>query len=184
MTVRNIDSSTVKRWIEQGEAVLLDVREPAEHAAEKIAGAQLLPLGKVSASTLPDVGGKKVVIHCRSGKRGGMACEKLLAEMPDLDVYNLEGGIASWGAAGFPVQASGTFFLPLDRQVQLSVGLLLIMASVLGYFYSSLFFIMTGLIGCGLTVAGLTGFCGLAMVLARMPWNQAVGGNGTSCCVK
>lgn len=183
MPIKTVDSVTLKRWIDSGEAVVVDVREPAEHAAEKIEGAMLLPLGSVSRNSLPQTQGKKLVIHCRSGKRSTSACEKLLAEDPNLEVYNLEGGISAWGAAGHQVASSGKFFLPLDRQVQLTIGLLLITGSLLGYLFTPAWFFLTGFIGAGLTVAGLTGFCGLAMVMARMPWNQAAKG-ATSCCVK
>lgn len=173
MTLKTIDAKTLKTWLDSNEAILVDVREPAEHAAENIKGATLLPLGNVSKSTLPPCAGKKLVIHCRKGGRGGSACEKLLAEDPSLDIYNLEGGIEAWNAAGLTVASSGKAFLPLDRQVQLTIGLLLIAGSVLGAMFSPAWFLMTGLIGAGLTVAGLTGFCGLALVMAKMPWNQA-----------
>ncbi len=183
MPIKTVDSATLKRWMDSDEAVVVDVREPAEHAAEKIHGATLLPLGTVNKTALPESGGKKLVIHCRSGKRSMNACEKLLAEDPNLEIYNLEGGISAWGAAGHSVASSGKFFLPLDRQVQLAIGLMLVTGSALGYIFSPAWFLLTGFIGAGLMVAGLTGFCGLAMVMARMPWNQSVSG-ATSCCVK
>jgi hypothetical protein len=131
-----------------------------------------LPLGSVSKSALPPCAGKKLVIHCRKGGRGGSACEKLLTEDPNLDIYNLEGGIEAWNTAGLAVVSSGKAFLPLDRQVQLTIGLILITGSVLGALFSPAWFLLTGLIGAGLTMAGLTGFCGLAMLMAKMPWNQ------------
>ncbi len=176
MSYKMIDAATVRQWLEAGEAVLVDVREPAEHAAENIRAATLLPLGNIRASALPDCAGKKLVVHCRKGARGGSACEKLLAEDPTLDIYNLEGGIDAWRAAGLAVARSGKAFLPLDRQVQLTIGVLLISASLLGYVLTPALFFFTGAIGVGLTVAGATGFCGLARVMARMPWNQRVSG--------
>lgn len=177
MTLKTIDAKTLKTWLDNNEAVLVDVREPAEHAAENIKGATLLPLGSVKKLALPPCSGKKLVIHCRKGGRGGSACEKLLAEDPSLDIYNLEGGIEAWNNAGLTIASSGKAFLPLDRQVQLTIGLLLIVGSVLGTMFSPAWFLLTGLIGAGLTVAGLTGFCGLAMAIAKMPWNQKKTGN-------
>jgi rhodanese-related sulfurtransferase len=180
--VKSVDVQTLRQWIEAGEAVVLDVREPAEHAAENIQGAELLPLGQVSTSRLPNHAGKKLVIHCRSGMRGSRACEQLLSENPGLEVYNLEGGIAAWGQAGHPVNVSGKKLLPLDRQVQLAIGLLLLTGSVLGYLFSPMWFLLTGFIGLGLSVAGLTGFCGLALLIAKMPWNQKGNTSMPSCC--
>ena len=177
MALRTIDAPTLKQWLDTGEAVLVDVREPAEYNAESIAGAKLLPLAGITKSALPNYACKKLVIHCRKGGRGGSACEKLLAEDPNLEIYNLDGGITAWADAGYPVQSSGKFFLALDRQVQLTIGLCVLIGSLLAYFVNPQFFLLTGFFGAGLTFAGLSGFCGLAMVIARMPWNQ---GNSTT----
>jgi len=183
MPIKTVDAATLKSWIESGEAVVVDVREPAEHAAENISGATLVPLGGISKSKLPKTGGKKIVVHCRSGKRSTSACEKLLAEDPSLEIYNLEGGISAWASAGHAVKTSGKFFLPLDRQVQLTIGLGVLIGSLLAYFVNPLFTILTGFFGAGLTFAGASGHCGLAMVMAKMPWNQGCGAVN-SCSVK
>lgn len=184
MPIKTIDASTLKDWMAKGEAVIVDVREPAEHAAENISGATLLPLGSITHKALPELGSKKLVIHCRSGKRAASACEKLLIEDPNLEVYNLEGGISAWSAAGYQVESSGKFFLPLDRQVQLTIGLGVLVGSLLTYFVHPLFFLLTGFFGAGLIFAGLSGFCGLAMVMAKMPWNQVSGTSLISCGLK
>lgn len=184
MAIKAVDVRTLKNWIDRGEAVVVDVREPAEHAAENITGVTLLPLNRVNKDALPEMNGKKLVIHCRSGKRSTNACEKLLVEDPSLEIYNLEGGISAWTQAGFNVQSSGKFFLPLDRQVQLTIGLGVLIGSVLAYFINPLFFLLTGFFGAGLTFAGLSGFCGLAMIMAKMPWNQVDNSAVTSCSAK
>lgn len=180
MPIKTIDAATLKSWLDKGEAMLVDVREPAEHNAERIPGAKSLPLGSVCCGNLPDAGGKKLVVHCKAGKRGGTACEKLLAEKPDLEIYNLEGGISAWAQAGHEVKTSGRFFLPLDRQVQLTIGIGVVTGSVLGYFVSPVWFLLSGFFGLGLINAGLTGWCGLANLLACMPWNQ-IGEAKTFC---
>ncbi len=184
MTIRNVNSATLKNWIDSGEAVIIDVREPAEHAAQKIEGSKLIPLSAISKQQLPDANGKKLVLHCGSGKRSTNACQKLLAEDPSLEIYNLEGGISAWNASGNAVESSDKFFLPLDRQVQLAIGLILITGSILGYIFTPALFLLTGFIGVGLTFAGLTGFCGMAIMMAKMPWNQSKGETSTTCCMR
>lgn len=184
MPIKTVDAITLKRWLDSGEAVVVDVREPAEYESENIPGAKLIPLGKISKQLLPDTTGKKLVVHCRSGKRAGSACEKLLAEDPNLEIYNLEGGISAWSEAGLEVKSSGKFFLPLDRQVQLTIGLCVLIGSLLTYFVNPLFAIFTGFFGAGLSFAGLSGYCGLAMIMAKMPWNQSKYKGITSCSVK
>ena len=184
MPIRTVNAKTLKQWLDKGEAVLIDVREPAEHAAENIPGAILIPVGGIAKQNLPEFLGRKLVIHCRSGKRGGMACEKLLAEDPNLEVYNLEGGISAWSEAGNTVKSSGKFFLPLDRQVQLTVGIGVLLGSILGYVEDPKFFLVPGFFGAGLTFAGLTGTCGLAILLAAMPWNKGKAPPVSCCAVK
>ena len=170
--MKNIDSLTLKKWLENGEAVLLDVREPAENQASKINGSHLLPLAQVTKNSLPKHEGKKLVIHCHSGKRSQSACAKLLAEDANLEIYNLEGGILAWNAAGNEVKSSTKFFLPLDRQVQLTIGVGVLVGLLFGYFVNPLFFILSGFFGAGLCFAGITGCCGLAILMAKMPWNK------------
>lgn len=172
MAIKTVDAKTLKDWLKRDEAVLVDVREPSEHQANNIDCATLSPLSCFSTDKLPKTNGRKLVIHCHSGKRSMNICERIVAENPDVDVYNLEGGILAWNQCGEETTKTGKSCLPLDQQVQLTIGISLLVGSVLGFFLSPLFFLLTGLLGLGLTFAGLTGFCGLAMVMAKMPWNQ------------
>lgn len=101
--IKTIDAVTASEWFQNHEAVIIDVREPAEYDAIHIEGAKLIPLGSLNLGALPDLQGKKLIIHCMLGKRGGKACEVLLGANPDLDLYNLEGGITAWENAGLKV---------------------------------------------------------------------------------
>ena len=161
-----------KKWLKNEEAILIDVREPSEHESEKISDANLLPLSNLSNNLLPELSNKKLVIHCHSGKRSNAACQKLLKEDPDLEIYNLEGGILSWSSSGFETKKSDKRILPLDQQVQLTIGVCVLTGSALGYFVNEKFFILSAFFGSGLIFAGLSGFCGLAILMAKMPWNR------------
>lgn len=180
MSVQNINAKTLKKWLENNEAVVVDVRESAEHEVEKISGSNLLPLAKVCKDSLPQCKNKKLVLHCLSGKRSSSACQKLISEDPNLEIYNLEGGILGWKAEGCEVKTSGNFFLPLDRQVQLTIGLGVLIGTIFGYFINPIFLLFSGFFGAGLSFAGLTGYCGLATLMAKMPWNK--GCQTTSSC--
>ena len=172
MPMNAVTPADLKRWIDANEAVVIDVREPAEYRAAHLKGSTLLPLGEVNAAKLPSLAGRKLVIHCRKGGRGGTACEKLLRELPSTDIYNLQGGLEAWEAAGLPVEESGKTVLPLDRQVQVIVGALILTGCLLGYVINPHFFLIPTFLGGGLVFAGITGFCGLARVLPFMPWNK------------
>ncbi len=94
-----IKSTTVaelKKWLANNEAILIDVREPGEHSISNIECATLIPLNDISHDKLPELNGKKLVLHCRSGMRSSSACQKLLLENSALELYNLEGGIMAW----------------------------------------------------------------------------------------
>jgi rhodanese-related sulfurtransferase len=181
MPVKTVNPSTLQQWLNKGEAVVVDVREPAEYAASNIAGSTLLPLANVSKSALPQTAGKKLVVHCQSGKRSASACARLLSEDPMMEIYELEGGIAAWHHIGQQTHGSGKAFLPLDRQVQLTIGLSVLTTSLLAYFVSPSFALVAAFFGAGLTFAGLSGYCGLAMLMAKMPWNQGSTEKPTCC---
>lgn len=104
MSVKQIDAKTAHAWLAKNEAVIVDVREPVEYAAMHIPDAKLIPLGIIDTNQLPELGNKKLIIHCQLGKRGGMACEKLCKDNPGLEIYNLEGGIVAWEKAGFKIE--------------------------------------------------------------------------------
>lgn len=171
MPVQQIDAATAKQWLTNNEAILIDVREPAEYASMNVIGAELHPLGSIGCGDLPCTD-KKILIHCQSGMRGNSACQKLVSEDDSLTVYNIEGGISALKDAGLPVESSGRNVLPLDRQVQLTIGSSVLAFSLLGYFVDPSFALGAAFFGAGLTNAGLTGWCGLGKVMAKMPWNQ------------
>jgi len=174
MTIKNIDAKTLKQWLLNKEAILIDVREPTEHATRKISEASLCPLGDIDKKNPEFPKNKKIVMHCKSGRRGTLACQKLLEIYPKLDIYNLQGGIDAWELAGFSTQISKSRILPLDQQVQLTIGIFLIVSSFLAYYLNPLFNLLTVFFAGGLIFAGLSGSCGMAKLLARMPWNQKI----------
>lgn len=82
--------------------VLIDVREPAEYAAERIHGALNYPLSTFDPEALPAGGPRAIILQCGSGKRSAMAmdqCRKAGVEITG----HLDGGIGAWRAAGLPV---------------------------------------------------------------------------------
>lgn len=103
--MKNIDAKTAQTWLELNQAIIVDVREPDEHAAMHIKGATLIPLASVTKEALPPLEDRKLIMHCHFGKRSSMACRHLLEAHPELDVYNLEGGIDAWIKAGLPVES-------------------------------------------------------------------------------
>lgn len=174
---RNIEAGTAARWLSAGEAMLVDVREPDEFRAEHIAFAASVPMASVLkvAAELPN--GQKIVFQCLSGGRAGQACSAVAAAFPGLEVYNLDGGIGAWKAAGLPVigvASKSAAFPSLFRQVQIAVGLLLLITLTIGWLVNPAVYAVAGAISAMLVFAGVTGWCGMAMFLSRLPWNRGL----------
>lgn len=94
----------------------------------------------------------------------------------------VEGGTQAWIDAGLPVNSGDSKVLPLLRQVQIAVGLVSAVGAALALLVHPWFAGVPLILGCGLMFAGLTGQCGLALLLAKMPWNQQAIGKPASCC--
>ena len=164
--------------------VLIDVRTPVEFAEARIAGSRSMPLGSLDAAAVKAAvaGAPSCVLVCAAGKRAEQArrqleaagCEKLVV---------LDGGWAAGASAGLPVERSPRKVLPLMRQVQLTIGLLALVSSVLALTLDIRFALIPAFLGAGLTMAGATGWCGLAILLSKMPWNRAACCGAKSCGV-
>lgn len=165
--------------------IILDVREKDEFETENVPGSIFCPLSEFSLlapGILNHLKNSDVTIMCRSGKRAKLALaeiEKLGLSPERYSVY--EGGIIQWKLSGGQVQGKAKA-LPLMRQVQIVAGLLIIL-SVLGQvFLAPSFIYLAAFVGTGLTVAGITGFCGMAIILQRMPWNRSSSKAGETIC--
>ncbi len=172
--MKTVDACTARSLLEQG-ALLVDIRAPDEHARERISGACCVPLDRLQAALqLRDAAASTVVFHCRSGMRTRANAAALEAAAGGREVLLLDGGIDAWKQAGLPVVREAGAPLELNRQVQIAVGVLLLAGSTLAATVSPWFLLLTGFLGAGLLFAGVSGFCGLAHVLLRMPWNRAM----------
>ena len=103
MQIKSIDPVSLKKRLDEGSAVLIDVREAHEHAREHIEGARLVPLSRFLLEDFGQVRDKIAVFHCHSGGRTGSNA-RLLTSKGFRDAYHLSGGIMAWKAAGLPTQ--------------------------------------------------------------------------------
>ncbi|MGQ3098846.1 MAG: rhodanese-like domain-containing protein [Brevundimonas aurantiaca] len=100
---REIGPAELKALLDQGQALVIDVREPGEFAAEHIAGAVNLPLSSFDPARLPAADGKTVILQCAGGKRSGMALDRCAEAQAAIDTH-LAGGLGAWKSAGLPVE--------------------------------------------------------------------------------
>lgn len=89
------------------DGLLVDVREPAEHAAARIASAALVPLATLAAHTDSWPRDREILVHCKSGARSARAC-RLLLDQGFSRVLNVDGGIDAWIEAGHAVESAPT----------------------------------------------------------------------------
>ena len=171
---------------------VLDVRSALEFEGDRIEGARLIPLDELEGrlDEIPEQA--EVVVVCRTGVRATIAAEVLgrAGRRPRV----LEGGMMAWRRARLPVR-EGRKRLPVDRQVQLIAGGMVLTGVALGTLVNPWFLAISAFFGAGLTFAGATGTCGLALLLLKMPWNRplpvssdgpaaacAAGGGATATC--
>jgi rhodanese-related sulfurtransferase len=163
---------------------LLDVRTAVEHAALHVSGARLLSLDKLDAATFLTTRRRSDIplyVLCQSGARAAKAIEKF-RQAGFEGCALVEGGIEAWVEAGLPVERGESKVLPLMRQVQIVVGLVSAASAALALGVNVHFAIIPLVMGGGLLFAGLTGTCGLALLLARMPWNRQASCLSNACC--
>jgi rhodanese-related sulfurtransferase len=174
MSLPSISPAETRRRLADGTAILVDIREPMEHAREAIPKARLHTLSTLDAGSLSTAGGPKkqaVIFHCQSGKRTADNAARLQAcGVPE--AYILEGGLSGWKAAGYPTSIDLSKPIELQRQVQIAAGTLVLLGVLLTWLVSPLFMLLSAFVGTGLVFAGVSGWCGMARILGAMPWNR------------
>jgi rhodanese-related sulfurtransferase len=173
MNLRTISPREANHLMENG-AVLIDIREAEEHARERIPGARHVPISKLDEIDFAAHRGQTVIFHCRSGARTKGHSARLAAKAHEAsEVFLVEGGLDAWRKIGLPTTVDRRRPIELQRQVQIGAGGLALLGTLLGLTVSPWLFAVPLFVGAGLLFAGLTGFCGMAQLLQRAPWNQA-----------
>jgi len=160
--------------VASGSGILVDVRTPAEFGEVHATGAHLVSLDVLDRPAIEAARGKNsgpVYLLCGSGIRATKAAEKLRNAGLD-DVVVVEGGTNAWVAAGLPV-IRGRKTISIERQVRIGAGTLVVIGTALGRFVHPGFYLLAAFVGAGLVFAGVSDICGMAIVLAKAPWNRS-----------
>ena len=101
-----ITVAEAKEKLDNGTAVMVDVREPNEYVEVHAKGVRLIPVNTVisEGKQIRDYAGdKEVLFICKSGQRSALAAEfATAAGLDDLPLFNVEGGTTAWVQAGYP----------------------------------------------------------------------------------
>lgn len=173
--IQKISPSEVAQKLANG-ATLIDIRSPDEFARTHINGAVCMPIDSLDkdkiAKNTNQNGDNVVIFHCLSGMRTAQNADKITDCMQNCTVYIMDGGLQAWQKAGLPTVIDRTQPISLMRQVQIVAGVLILLGVVLGSLVSPVFYGISGFVGAGLLFAGVTGLCGMARLLALLPYNR------------
>lgn len=152
--------------------LFLDVRNPDEYEQGHIASSVLLPLPQVDPVVVRRMlkDDQRCIVVCKAGTRARKAAE-ILADSGISELMILDGGMDAWTSTGLPVN-QGSEGVSIQSQTRFIAGLMVLVGVLLGVFVNRNWLYLSGFVGCGLMLAGLTGWCGLSLLLSRMPWNR------------
>src|SRR6478736_8426629 len=157
-----------------GPVDLIDVRTPAEFREVHVDFARNVPLDRLDPRAIAAArNGREnepLYVICQSGSRAARACNTLIAA--GLKAVNVEGGTLAWVEAGLSV-VRGKKTISLERQVRIAIGIIVLASAVLAAFVHPYWIGLAAFMGGGLIFSGLTDFCGLALLISRLPWNRA-----------
>ena len=165
-----------RAWRESNAPLVVDVRMPAEYQSLHLEPSVSLPLDEIARRRGELPRDRELVLVCRTGARARLAA----TELSDLRTRVLDGGIVAWQEAGYPVVV-GKAHMSLERQVRIAAGALACAGGLLAAGISPWFGLLPAFVGAGLMYAGITDRCGMAMLLAKLPYNHRSGAEGGSC---
>ena len=174
--IQEIQPAELAALAANGPIDIVDVRTPAEFSAVHADGAVNFPLDKLDpahvASQRKADSDQPLYVICKMGGRSRKACEAFVAAGIE-NVVNVASGTDGWVAAGLPSVKSDRQVMSLDRQVRIVAGGLVLIGAILSWAHSMGWIALPIGIGAGLVYSGISDTCGMAMMLAKMPWNRA-----------
>ncbi len=170
-TLTKLDPKTIAKKLREGDAVLIDIRERDEYVREHITGSVSFPLSALDKGELTIDAGAHAVFHCRSGMRTDANCARLAAHV-DGEAFVLDGGLEAWKQTGLPTTINTSVPIEINRQVQITAGALILSGIVASVALHPGFAAVSAIVGAGLIFAGISGWCGMAHILAMAPWNR------------
>jgi len=155
-------------------ALLIDVRSHGEYRSIHAKNARCFPLDKLQKKVdeiEPLIEPfSNILLICQSGNRAKTAYD-ILNKRFNKNFFIIEGGTSAWVENDLPIiKGKGT--ITIERQVRIFAGSIILMGSLLAIFISKWFFLIPALVGAGLLNAGITNWCGMGLLLAKMPWNK------------
>jgi rhodanese-related sulfurtransferase len=165
--MQEVSPIEIAKRISSGEGLLIvDVRTPGEYGAIHAESAINIPLESISEETLQkEAQGRTVAFICKGGTRSKRACQAVTC-----NALSVVGGTDAWVNAGLPV-VRGKGVISLERQVRIAAGILVLLGVAGSFLLHPALLGISAFVGAGLVFAGVTDWCGMGLLLAKMPWN-------------
>lgn len=167
--IKKINANQFRACQQDPEHCVVDVRDWPEYSAGSEASC-CLPLSAINAETVAEFVRERnltpdqtVVLLCARGMRAQQAAEKLSTLLPN-PIAVVDGGHAA-------LNETAPAVISIERQVRIAAGSLVLTGVIASIFYPAAI-ILSGLIGAGLVFAGITDWCGLGLLMMKMPWNK------------
>jgi rhodanese-related sulfurtransferase len=175
--IKHITPDELITLISTEDVVLLDIREKqcVSTNIERIKSAIHVPLCEINkkGSKLLEHSNRKIIVYSSHGRKSLIAAEQLSKAGIFSEVTNLEGGLENWKKAGKEIIKDKGLWLSIDRQMRLVLGTFILFALVMFYNSTINWLIIPLIISLGLINSAVTGWCGMTIFLATMPWNRA-----------
>jgi rhodanese-related sulfurtransferase len=161
----------------QHNPTIIDIRTHAEIDSESINNCIALPLQELSGAGLSkaldssETEKQSVYLLCQSGRRADMAVSKL-SDFKGPELVIIEGGLNALKEAGITIIKGSKNVISLERQVRIAAGALVLTSVITGLLIHPGLYGIAAFVGAGLMYAGISDNCGMALVLAQMPWNK------------
>lgn len=163
--------SSLSNKLSSGGVTLIDVREWAEFAGGRVRGARLIPLAQISERSADIDRTSEVHLICRTGRRSAEAATRL-ESLGFENVVNVAGGFEAWKKENLPFDRDEKAPWSIERQVRFTAGLLVLIGVVLSLLVHPYLIALSGLMGFGLVFSAAIDWCGMGILLSKMPWNR------------
>jgi rhodanese-related sulfurtransferase len=150
---------------------VIDVREWAEFAGGRVPGSRLIPLAQLPSRAGEIDRTREVYVICRTGRRSAEAVTKLHS-LGYENVVNVAGGLEAWKKEKLQIDRDEKAPWSIERQVRFTAGLIVLLGILLAIFVHPYFIAVSAFIGFGLTVSAVIDWCGMGILLSKMPWNR------------
>ena len=168
--------SNLKDALNDPHAKIIDVRTVLEHAEISLKCPHILkPLHELDIDSIIASEGlsKDTPLYflCKMGGRATQAADKFKARGFQ-NCHVIDGGITACQSCDTISKTGASKIIPLDGQVRIAIGIVLLLITFAGFWVAQALFVLVGFLASILIISGLTGWCGLALLLARAPWNK------------